>query len=247
MAGTDSGYQSLEVKVVRGTEQRTITKRQAEGWELVDQQPGTVRSTLVFRRPKPPVPWKLVGGVGAGLVAILAFAGVMAVLEDDPEVRAESSQVVEEKPADEPEPVQPGTGGAGLDGPVAEILTVQNSPELASLLEERGACSQWADFAARFAGQTIQFDGHIGNVANVGTFGDRYNILLGAWDLDESNLRGPDFQYRDIYSLDDLNVAGINSISELNYGDRFRFTAIVDDYEPDPCMLLLEPVATEFR
>lgn len=249
MAGKDIEYQSVEVKVVRGAEQRTITKRQADGWELVDQQPGTVRSTLVFRRPKPPVPWKLVAGLGAGLVAILAFAGVMAVLEEgDAEDPTESSQTVADTPAEDPVSAEPAPGDSEANAPMAEILTVQNSPELAAVLEERGTCTQAAaDFASRFAGQTIQFDGHVGNVANIGTFSDRYNILIGAWDLDESNLRGPDFQFRDVYSVDELNFPGLESIEQLTYGDRLRVTARVGEYEPDPCLFVIEPIATEFR
>lgn len=249
MASKDSEYQSLEVKVVRGAEQRTIAKRQAEGWELVDQQPGTVRSTLVFRRPKPPVPWKLVAGLGAGLVAILAFVGVMAVLEDgDAEDPTESSQTMAGKPAEDPAPAEPVSGDPEANAPVAEVLTVQNSPELAAVLEERGTCTQAAaDFASRFAGQTIQFDGHVGNVANIGTFSDRYNILIGAWDFDESNLRGPDFQFRDVFSVDELNFPGLESIEQLAFGDRLRVTARVGEYEPDPCLFVIEPIATEFR
>ena len=61
-------YQFVEVKTVRGAEQRSIAKKQAEGWELVDQQPGTVRTTLRFRRPKPPVPWKMLAGLRAAAV-----------------------------------------------------------------------------------------------------------------------------------------------------------------------------------
>lgn len=249
MAGKGIEYQTVEVKVVRGAEQRTITKRQAEGWELVGQQPGTVRSTLVFRRPKPPVPWKLVAGLGAGLVAILAFAGVMAVLEDgDAEDPTESSQTVADKPAADPAPAEPVTGHPEANAPTAEVLTVQNSPELAAVLEERGTCTQAAsDFASRFAGQTIQFDGYVGNVANIGTFSDRYNILIGAWDFDESNLRGPDFQFRDVFSVDELNFPGPDSIEQLAFGDRLRITATVGELEPDPCLLILDPVATERR
>lgn len=249
MADKDIEYQSVEVKVVRGTEQRTITKRQAEGWELVDQQPGTVRSTLVFRRPKPPVPWKLVAVLGAGLVAILAFAGVMAVLEDgDAEDPTGSSQTVADKPAEDPVSAEPVPDDSEANAPMAEVLTVQNSPELAAVLEERGTCTQAAaDFASRFAGQTIQFDGHVGNVANIGTFSNRYNILVGAWDFDESNLRGPDFQFRDVSSVDELNFPGLESIEQLAFADKLRITATVGELEPDPCLLILDTVATERR
>lgn len=58
------------VKTIRGMETRTRAKLEKEGWEFVSQTQGAVRSELNFRRPKPEIPWKLIG-IGGGLIAIL--------------------------------------------------------------------------------------------------------------------------------------------------------------------------------
>lgn len=50
MAGDDAGYESKSVLVIRGTEAKTASKWQADGWELVAQNPGLVRTELTFRR-----------------------------------------------------------------------------------------------------------------------------------------------------------------------------------------------------
>jgi hypothetical protein len=63
-------YETRSVKTVRGMEARTRAKLEKEGWEFVSQTQGTVRSELIFRRPKPETPWKLIG-IGGGLFALL--------------------------------------------------------------------------------------------------------------------------------------------------------------------------------
>jgi hypothetical protein len=63
-------YETRSVKTVRGLEARTKAKLEKEGWEFVSQEQGTVRSELTFRRPKPEIPWKLIG-IGGGLFALL--------------------------------------------------------------------------------------------------------------------------------------------------------------------------------
>lgn len=247
MTSEETQYQFVEVKTVRGAEQRSIAKKQAEGWELVDQQQGAVRTTLQFRRPKPPVPWKMLAGLGAVMVVLLAVLGIGAFLEsDDPAGQASGAETSEVQPVETSEPAQP-AGSVTVAEP-AEVLTAENNPDLAAVLQERGSCSPAiADFAANYAGQTIQFDGYIGNVAAVSSFGTLYNILIGAWDFDESDVRGPDFQYREIAPVRELNLPGLVSPEDLRVPDRFRFTAVVDTYEPDLCLLLIDPVSTEPR
>lgn len=67
---TSVKYEIRSVKTVRGMEARTRAKLEKEGWEYVSQTQGTVRSELTFRRPKPEIPWKLIG-IGGGLLALL--------------------------------------------------------------------------------------------------------------------------------------------------------------------------------
>ncbi|WP_440220557.1 DUF4839 domain-containing protein [Dietzia sp. MNB45] len=250
MANEDIRYQFVEVTAVRGTERRAAAKKEAEGWELVEQDQGRVKTTLKFRRPKPPLPRKQIA-IAAGVAVVLG--GILAVgvaLEgDDDAVEAESAAAVVEEPA-EPLDVPPATNAeTPSDSPVAvEPLTAGTNPDLAGLLQLTDTCSpSIADFAATYAGQTIQFDGHIGALANYETYDTRYLVLLSAGDFDESNPVGPNFQYRDINLVSDLNWTGTNIPDGIEVNDRFRFTSTVKSYEEQTCLLLLEPVATEAR
>lgn len=67
---TDVKYETRSVKAVRGLEARTRAKLEKDGWEFVSQEQGTVRSELNFRRPKPEIPWKLIG-IGGGTFTVL--------------------------------------------------------------------------------------------------------------------------------------------------------------------------------
>jgi hypothetical protein len=62
-------FEMRSVKTVRGMEARTRAKLEKEGWEFVSQTQGTVRTELTFRRPKPEIPWKMIG-IGGGLLAL---------------------------------------------------------------------------------------------------------------------------------------------------------------------------------
>ncbi|MDJ0319994.1 hypothetical protein [Pseudarthrobacter sp. PS3-L1] len=69
-------YETKSVKAVRGLEARTRAKLEKEGWEFVAQEQGTVMSELTFRRPRPEIPWKLIGA-GGGLLALLIVGSLI--------------------------------------------------------------------------------------------------------------------------------------------------------------------------
>lgn len=109
MTGEDTRYEVTEIKAIRGTESKTITGKQQEGWELVAQQQGRLRTTMTFRRPKPKPPWRLwaaLGGIGVILVGILT---VGTLLEEDSDasttdaVAASSAEQSSPQPAPERE------------------------------------------------------------------------------------------------------------------------------------------------
>lgn len=111
---TEVRYQTETVKVIRGTERKTIAKRESEGWELVSQDTGTLRTELVFRRPKPKTDWRLFAILGGVLVVLGIFIAVMASLsggaDAEPDSKPPASQGSEQvDPRDEPtdEPDEP--------------------------------------------------------------------------------------------------------------------------------------------
>ena len=83
MTGEGTRYEVAEIKAIRGTESRTITSKEQEGWELVTQDTGSLRTTMTFRRPKPKTPWRLWAALGGVGVILLGIMTVGAILEDD--------------------------------------------------------------------------------------------------------------------------------------------------------------------
>lgn len=69
------GYETKTVHAIRGREGKTRSKMEQDGWELVQQDPGALRSSLVFRRPKKPLPRKAL--IIGGSVAAVAVIGII--------------------------------------------------------------------------------------------------------------------------------------------------------------------------
>lgn len=109
MIGEDTRHEVTEIKAIRGTESKKITSMQQEGWELVTQEKGGLRTTMTFRRPKPKPPWRLwaaLGGVGVILVGIMTVGALVEGDSDASTTDAVAASNVEQstpQPAPEPE------------------------------------------------------------------------------------------------------------------------------------------------
>lgn len=77
MAGKGAKYEHDTVSVARGKVAETVDQRQTDGWELVDQDQGILRTKLTFRRPKPPDRTLLWIGVGLAVIAVVVAIGVI--------------------------------------------------------------------------------------------------------------------------------------------------------------------------
>ncbi|WP_337110429.1 hypothetical protein [Prescottella equi] len=86
MTGEGTRYEVTEIKAIRGTQSKTITSKQQEGWELVTQEKGGLRTTMTFRRPKPKTPWRLWAALGGAGVVLVGIMTVGAIVEDDSDV-----------------------------------------------------------------------------------------------------------------------------------------------------------------
>lgn len=87
MADRDVQYELKSVKVMRGTESRSIAKWEAQGWEMVSRDSATLHTTLNFRKVKSPLPMRqiLIGGVAVAV--LLGILGVTSALGSDDETR----------------------------------------------------------------------------------------------------------------------------------------------------------------
>ncbi|TFB62022.1 DUF4839 domain-containing protein [Cryobacterium sp. Hz7] len=129
-----------------------------------------------------------------------------------------------------------------------EVLTVENSPDLAAFLALTDNCSAAnAEFATKYKDRTIAFDGNISAMQNHGSYKTRYDFLIAPGDYSETTITGPSFQFRDVDPTLDLNLTGSNGSDTIGVGDNLQITAQVDSFDSTPCQFILEPVSTEFR
>ncbi|MBG6213736.1 hypothetical protein RCH23_001381 [Cryobacterium sp. CAN_C3] len=181
-----------------------------------------------------------IGGVASFDKASVFERGVSIVVsyhsfpEDDEDQPAESAA-----PSAEPS-VSPSAD--------AEIMTVENNADLAAFLAITDNCSDVnSDFAAKYEGRIIEFDGNISAMQHHGDYDTRYDFLLAPGDYSETKIVGPSFQFRDVNATYDLHLTGSNGKDTIGVGDQIRITAEVDFFDSLPCQFILEPVATAFR
>ncbi|MET7858199.1 DUF4839 domain-containing protein [Streptomyces sp. NPDC005318] len=235
-------YEYKTMQTVRGTDGLVISKMQKDGWELVEQAQGMLRSTLNFRRPKKPQPWLLIGALAAVSVILAIVIGVASALSGEGEKKDESDKPVaaaSEKPSATPAPT-------AAESAATEVITPQNNPEFAALLKADSCDDANLDFATRHEGQTVAFNGSIVNMAPHGDYDTRYDFLLGPGDKGPNTTVGPAFKYEDV-NIFDLKLTGKKIPAAVGAGDKFRFVAEVGEFKADQCILFLNPVSTEVR
>ena len=127
-------------------------------------------------------------------------------------------------------------------GPQAPAtLTPQNNKDLAALLVVDDSCDdKSAAFAKKYAGQTIAFDGSIGDVAPAGK--TRHYILIVPGDKGPNTTEGPTFQFRDVNTFD-LHIEDRSAYLPAQ-GEKFRFIAEVGEFNQAQCLFFLKPVKT---
>lgn len=128
-----------------------------------------------------------------------------------------------------------------------EILTIDNNEDLAKLLTLKDPGDKSVgEFASKYAGKTIKFDGNIAYMNNHEDYDTRYDILIYAGDYSETTAIGPNFQFNDVNVLD-LNLTGSNVPDSIGAGQNLVITAKVVEFNEMSQLLLLKPVATEIR
>ncbi|MEU3070484.1 DUF4839 domain-containing protein [Streptomyces sp. NPDC006906] len=236
-------YEYKTVQTVRGTDGLVISKMERDGWELVAQAQGMLRSTLNFRRPKKPQPWLLIGSAAAVLVILAIVIGAASALSDGDGKKGEpdkSMAAASEKPTAVATPT-------AAESAAPEVITPENNPDFAALLLTEQTCGEAnLDFATRYEGQTVAFNGSIRHMAPHGDYKTRYDFLLGQGDEGPNTTVGPSFKYEDV-NTGNLNLTGKNIPATVGVGDKFRFIAEVREFNAAQCLFFLDPVSTEVR
>ncbi|WP_186627290.1 DUF4839 domain-containing protein [Rhodococcus sp. BP22] len=233
-------------------ESRTIEKQEGEGWEVVSQAPGKIRTEITFRRPAPRsrrLLWIVGGGVLTLALATIITIGVIGEKNTAPAESASPVTTDAAEPSEQPSSKATGTAQAPAPAPNDDfVLTPENNPEFAALLALTDTCSpDIAAFAAAHRGQTISFPGSIVAMGPHEGARTRYDILINAGDFSETfSQPGPSFQFRDENTVSDLHFVG--SVPDtIGVGTNLGVTAEVDRYVDKQCLFLLNPVSTAVR
>jgi hypothetical protein len=261
----DVQYEFTSVQALRGTEAKTIAKWEKDGWELDSRSQGVLRTELTFRRVKPKTfgtaalaafrrldrKVQLLAVSAAALVLLGILVGVVVGMQGSGGPSQPTASATE---------ADAGTGGELAQEPAAtspavptpsaedEPLTVENNADLAALVAITDASvPAVGEFAAKYRGRTIEFDGNIAYMNNHGDYTTRYDILIGAGDYSETSMAGPNFQFEDVNITNDLHLTGSNIPDTIGTGDNLRIVARVVDYNSTQELFFLEPISTEVR
>lgn len=91
-----------------------------------------------------------------------------------------------------------------------EVLNVNNCEELTALLSLKDEFDpSIAEFALKYQGRTIEFDGNVAYVSPHEGYNTRFDYLIYAGDYSESEVSGPSFQFEDV-NYYDLHLEGDN-------------------------------------
>jgi hypothetical protein len=125
-----------------------------------------------------------------------------------------------------------------------QVISVKNNKDFAALLAASHSCDPtMVEFAAKYEGRKIEFDGSIKNVQK---YDIGYDITLGPGNAGPETTVGPEFKYENV-NMSDLKLAGTSVPSAVAAGDLFRFTAEVGEYNLNSCLFFLTPVSTTLR
>lgn len=255
MAIEEPKYEIKSVHSVRGMEARTRAKWEKEGWEFVDQNQELLRTKLTFRRVKPKLPVRLLAAV-SGVLVLLVIAGIILGATHGGSAAAAATAsatnaavVASEKATPTPSKA-PQTGLPARPTPTAappeRNLTVKSNADLAALLAApEPSQQQQADFAAKYQGRTIEFDGNFADWQNDGNYKTRYDALVAPGDYSTTDQVGPAFQFKNV-GMYDLHLTG-NVPDYIGRGTNVHVVATVGDYNSRANLFYLEPVSTEVR
>jgi len=128
-----------------------------------------------------------------------------------------------------------------------KILTVKNNEDLAAILAVKDENDPIiGEFAKKYGGRTIEFDGYIAHMVQHEDYTTRYNILIYAGDYSETTFSGPIFKFEDVNILD-LNLTGPEIPENIGMEQNLHITAVVEEYNETSGLFFIKPISTKIR
>lgn len=125
-----------------------------------------------------------------------------------------------------------------------ENITTRNNQEFAQILAGGDSGRAVEDFADKYQGHNIEFDGYTASVLPHGSDKTRFDYLILAGNT--GSTRGPNFHFSDV-NYYDLHLTGDNVPSSLTEGLNIHVVAEIGSYDSSSCLLELSPVSITMR
>jgi len=128
-----------------------------------------------------------------------------------------------------------------------EILTAKNNKDLANLLAVKNELDPIvSEFAKKYGGKTIEFDGNIANKMPHENYKTRYDFLIRVGDYSKTSAIGPNFKFQDV-NVSDLHLTGSKIPENIVEGQNIHIIAKVVEYNEKQGLFFLEPISTQIR
>lgn len=129
----------------------------------------------------------------------------------------------------------------------SQILTEENNPEFANILNGTGAEADNRAFVDKYKGRTIEFEGYIADLALKANKKTRYDMLLLPGDYIPDTAKGSYFQFPDINLTNDLKLTGENRPSSIGNNQNLHIIAEITGASQDAEIIYLKPIETRAR
>lgn len=130
-----------------------------------------------------------------------------------------------------------------IESEAKENLTVDNCPELASMLSNKAEIDpSYSDFATKYKGRTIEFDGRIDYCTHYENYDTRFDYLVSSGDYDPDHQIGPSFKFENV-SYYDLHT----DMDTVSVGWNVHIIAKVESFDANSGLFYLDPVSVTKR
>lgn len=135
------------------------------------------------------------------------------------------------------------TAGEETTGPQEEHLTVDNCPELAAMLKNKSSNDpSYAEFAEKYEGRIIEFDGATINCMPYEDYTTRFDYLVSAGDYDPDHMLGPYFKFENV-NYYELNT----DLETVSVGLNVHIVAEVEYFDSNSELFYLDPISVTGR
>lgn len=131
--------------------------------------------------------------------------------------------------------------------PSQEVLTIENNEDMVALFKVGDFDPFISEFAEKYSGRIIQFDGYIAHMMPHDGYETRFDLLIYTGNYGESSGNALSFKFEDINIVWDLKLTGSNIPEYISEGQNLRITAEVEEYKEVSGLFFLKPVSTEIR